>query len=141
MSTLILNKKARYNYEFNEFYNAGIVLLGSEVKGIRNGNASLTDAFCYITPTNEIFIKNFSITAGKNSFQHDPLSDKKLLLNKNEILKIKSKLQKNYTIIPLSIILSNGRIKVEIAIARGKKEFDKRNTIKQRDIERDLELI
>lgn len=121
-------------------YSVGIKLQGSEVKSIRHGKVSLQEAFCHVT-NNEVFIRNMNISqniySGKYS-NHDPIRERKLLLHRTEINKIsKSIKQKGLTLIPLSIIISNtGFIKLEIAIARGKKNHDKRESIKTRELER-----
>lgn len=136
--SLLTNRKAKFDYEFLDKYNAGIQLYGSEVKAIKNGRASLVDAFCYIS-NGELFIKNFNITSLSNFFEHDSNRDKKLLLKSKEIDKIKNSLDKHLTIVPVSIYLNErNKIKCEIAVARGKKNYDKRETIKKRDADREL---
>jgi SsrA-binding protein len=138
MSTLITNRKARFDYEFLEKYSAGIQLYGSEVKAIKDGRVSLADAFCYINK-DELYIKNFLITSDSLFFQHEPNRDKKLLLKKREITKIKNSLDKHLTIVPVSFYINDrNKIKCEIAVAKGKKNYDKRETIKKRDIEREI---
>ena len=135
----IKNKKASFEFEFLEEFVAGIVLFGSEVKSIRNGAASFTDAYCYIN-NNEIFLKSLHISEYKNASynQHEPKRDRKLLLTKREIKKLKEKTQeKGLTIVPTKLFVNDkGLIKVGIALARGKKLFDKRASIKRKDEER-----
>jgi len=133
MKTLIENRKARFDYEFLDKYNAGLQLLGSEVKAIRAGEASVVDAFCYFVK-DELFITNFLIRSNNKFFEHDPNRLKKLLLNKKELRKIQSKLEKHMTIVPVSIFLNDrGIIKCEIAVSRGKKNYDKKKTILERE--------
>lgn len=145
----IVNRKAKYNYEFIDTYIAGIVLEGLEIKAIRDGNANISEAFCYFVG-NELFLKNSSITYKTNSdivlrtgsaiVRKESTRDRKLLLNKNELLKIKNSIEtKGMTAIPYKMFINDrGFCKVEIAVAKGKKTYDKRETIKKRDIERDL---
>ena len=135
---LLTNRKAKFDYEFLDKYNAGIQLFGSEVKAIKEGRVSIVDAFCYIS-NGELFIKNLLVTSNSNFFQQDPNRDKKLLLKKREIEKIKNSIDKHLTIVPVYFYLNErNKIKCEIAIARGKKNYDKRETIKKRDIEREI---
>lgn len=144
MSKIITkNKRAYYEYEILDKYIAGIQLVGSEVKSIKNSNVSIIEAYCYITD-NEIFIKGMHVTEHKEGGQHNnhkPLRDRKLLLHKKEIIKLFEKTsQKGLTIVPLEIILTNtGFIKVEIGLCKGKKIFDKRVSLKEKDLKRDME--
>jgi SsrA-binding protein len=135
----IKNKKASFEFEFLEEFVAGIVLFGSEVKSIRNGAASFTDAYCYIS-NNEIFLKSLHISEYKNASynQHEPKRDRKLLLTKREIKKLKEKTQeKGLTIVPTKLFVNDrGLVKIGIALARGKKLFDKRESIKRKDEEK-----
>jgi len=136
----IENRKARFDYFIEETYEAGIVLKGTEVKSIREGKCNLKDSYA-IVKNNEIFLLNTHISAYEkgNIFNHEETRTRKLLLNKNEIYKINSKLNiESYTLIPLKLYFKYGRAKVLIGIAKGKKEFDKRETIKKRDIEREM---
>ena len=128
----ITNKKVRFEYEIIEKYTCGVVLMGVEVKSIRDGKVSIVDTFCYIKD-NEMFVKNINITTS------DDIRTIKLLLNKKEIRDISKSLDKGLTIVPYRLFTNDrGLIKVEIIIGRGKKLFDKRETIKKRDQERDL---
>lgn len=139
--TLATNKKARHDYFIEKTYEAGIALKGTEVKSIRAGKANLKESYCVIR-NNEAFVVGMHISPYKegNIFNVDPLRDRKLLLNKREILRISQEvMQKGMAVIPLSLYLKNGLIKMEIAIARGKKLYDKRESIKERDIKRHLE--
>lgn len=145
----IVNRKAKYNYEFIDTYIAGIVLEGLEIKAIRDGNVNISEAFCYFVG-NELFLKNSCITYKANSdiifrtgnsiVRKESTRDRKLLLNKNELLKIKNSIEtKGMTAIPYKMFINDrGFCKVEIAVAKGKKTYDKRETIKKRDIERDM---
>ncbi|MFY0606127.1 MAG: SsrA-binding protein SmpB [Cyclobacteriaceae bacterium] len=140
----IKNRKASYEYEFLDKYEAGLVLKGTEIKAIREGNASVQEAYCYLQ-NGEAFIKGMSISAYSNSSfgNHEMTRERKLLLRKSEIEKIKSKTEeKGLTIVPTKIYISKrGFAKLEIAVARGKKLFDKRNSIKQKDQDRELSRL
>ena len=140
----INNKKASFDYEFLEKIIAGIVLKGTEIKSIREGKASLVDSFCIIN-NNEVILKNsyikkFDIAAMNN---HEERRDRNLLLNKQEINRWKkSLLNPGITIIPIKMFINNkGLCKVEIALCKGKKEYDKRESIKERDNKKELEKI
>ncbi len=134
----IVNRKARFEYTFIDTYTAGICLIGSEVKSIKDGRASMVDTYC-IFNNDELWVKGLGITPGPGSFQHEALRDKKLLLRKKELKKLRSSLDKGLTIIPVKIFINEkNRLKIEIALARGKKLYDKRESIKERDIERDM---
>ena len=141
LSPSIKNKKAGYEYHFLDSYTAGIMLTGTEVKSVREGKASLSDAFCIIT-NEELWVKNMHISEFKQGSynNHDPKRLRKLLLNKKELRKIQSKLkEKGTTIIPVQLYFNErSYAKLEIALARGKKMFDKREDIKKRDVEREL---
>jgi len=143
----IINKKAGFNFKLILKYNAGIELTGTEVKSVRAGNVNINDAYCFFklnrhTATEELFIKGMNIgTFKQGSYaNHEPLRLRKILLKTAELRKLKSKSQeKGLTIIPVKIFESEtGYIKIEIAIAQGKKAFDKRESIKERDVERNL---
>lgn len=136
----ILNKKAYYEYNILKEYISGIVLCCSEVKSLSEGNANMGDSFCYVW-NNEIFIKNLFISKYDESsyLNHEERRDRKLLLNKKEIRDIiKSTQETGITTIPLEIFTMNGKFKVKIGVARGKKTYDKRETIKKRDVEREI---
>ena len=135
MKMKIENKKTRFEYNFLETYEAGIVLTGMEVKGIRQGNVNLTDTYCFFKE-NDLWVKNIFISLGND----DSKRERKLLLKKAELKKLKSKLINGLTIVPTKIYINDrGFVKVEIVLAQGKKTFDKRETIKSRDIERELQ--
>lgn len=133
----IENRKARFNYEFVEELVAGIVLKGSEIKSIREGNVSIGEAYCYIKD-GEIFIKNMNISVYEKSSDKDPLRDRKLLLNKKEIKKLKKRVEEEgMTIVPTLVFINENNIaKLKIALAKGKHTYDKKQTTKERDIDR-----
>ena len=134
----IRNKKAAYEYFFIDTYTAGIVLTGTEIKSIRMGKASLVDTFCYIN-NGEIWVKGMSVSPyfyGSYN-NHDVKRDRKLLLNKREIQKLQSATkQTGYTIV---FIDGNGRAKMDIALCKGKKDFDKRQTLKEKEDRREMD--
>lgn len=135
----IFNRKARYDYFIEDKYESGIVLKGTEVKSIRNNKANFQDSYIIIR-NNEVFIVNMHIASYEkgNIFNHDETRTRKLLLNKNEIIKLKSKVDiEGYTVIPLKLYFKKQNVKILIGVAKGKKEYDKRETIKKRDIERE----
>lgn len=135
------NKKARHDYYILETLEAGIVLKGTEIKSIRQHKVSLQDAYCTIKK-DELYVIGMYIAKYKqgNIFNHDERRTRKLLLHKQEIRRLKNKLKgESLTIIPTKIYISNGYCKLEIAIAKGKKQYDKRQTLKERDIKRQLE--
>lgn len=135
----ILNRKASHDYEFIDKYTAGIVLAGTEIKSLRLGKASLVDAFCFFR-NSELWIRNMSISEyfNRGYVNHDPMQERKLLLNRTELKKLERKVkEKGFTIVATRLFISErGLAKVNIAIGRGKKEYDKRETIKKRDTQR-----
>lgn len=137
----IINRKAKFDYEILESYEAGIVLKGTEIKSIRLGKANLKDSYCIIR-NNELLILNMHISAYDfgNIFNHEETRTRKLLLHKKDILKLRDKIEQNgLTIIPLKLYFKNRVAKLQIALAKGKHTFDKREAIKKRDQERDLQ--
>lgn len=140
--SIVKNKKAYYEYHILEEYDAGVVLIGSEVKSIREGNVTFSDSFIYLKD-GEVWLKNFKVGRYKQnhpSVKHDENRDKKLLLTKKEIIRISKKLQdKGTTCIPLSVFIKKNKIKINIGVAKGKKLWDKRQSIKERDVKRDLQ--
>lgn len=140
----IINRKAKFEYQFLQEFDAGIVLLGTEVKSLRAGEANMADAYCLFSD-GELIIKNLYIAEYKygNQNNHESRRDRKLLLTKPEIRKIEKKVsEKGFTIVPYKIYFSErGFAKVTIAVAQGKKHFDKRQTLKERDSQRDLDRI
>jgi SsrA-binding protein len=134
----IENRKSRFNYEFLETYTAGICLLGSEVKSIRDHRVSMVDSFCFFVG-NELWIKNLNITQSDQNSSHDPIRDRKILLKKRELKRLKNKLDEGLSIIPIRIFTSeNNKIKIEISLSKGKKLYDKRESIKNRDIDKEI---
>jgi len=136
----IVNKKAYYNYQVIEDFTSGLMLVGSEVKSIRENNFNFGDAFI-IFKDGELYVKNMSISKYKEATyqNHEEIRDRKILLNKKEILKISKLTQvKGITIIPLEMFTIRGRFKLKIGVCKGKKDYDKRNSIKEKDIEREL---
>lgn len=134
------NKKARFNYAVEDTYECGIVLEGTEVKSVKAGNISFPDAFAEVTG-NEVWVRNLHIAEYPFSsvFNHNPDRKKKLLLHKDEIKRIRRKVEeKGYTLIPLDFYLKDGRVKVTLGVCKGKKLFDKRADIKERDVKRDI---
>ena len=135
------NRKARHDYHIISSYEAGLVLKGSEVKSCRNGNANLKDSHARIKNC-EIYLVNTHISpyTYANQLNHDPLRARKLLLHKSEIKKLYGKLmERGFTLIPLKMYFKNGKVKVEMAVAKGKKTHDKREAIKQKDFAREAE--
>ncbi|MGP1586979.1 MAG: SsrA-binding protein SmpB [Treponemataceae bacterium] len=135
------NKKARFNYSIEDSFECGVELLGTEVKSVKDGKISFPDSFAEIQ-NGQVWLKNFHISEYIYSsiFNHEPDRPKKLLLHKEEIKRVQRKVdEKGYTLIPLSFYLKNGRLKVLLGICKGKKLFDKRETIKERDVKRDLQ--
>ena len=141
----ILNKKARFQYEILDKYTAGIVLSGTEIKSIRSGKASITESFCEFNDQTELFVVNMTIEEYiyGTYYNHKPKATRKLLLNKKELKKLLKEVQNTgLTIIPLRLFINEkGYAKLDIALAKGKKLFDKRETIKDRDNKRDLDRI
>ena len=134
----ILNRKAHYDYFIEDTYEAGIELQGTEIKSLRKGNANINDSYARIK-NGEVYLTNMYI--GKyeegNIFNHDERRDRKLLLHKKEILKIDNEVTtKRYTLIPLKIYFVRGKAKVELGVCQGKKLYDKRESIKEKDIKR-----
>jgi SsrA-binding protein len=140
----IKNKRAYFDYHIIDKYVAGIALLGTEIKAIREGKANLTDAFCMFI-NGSLYIRNLHISEYSLSsfYRHDIKRDRVLLLQKRELRKLKVKgEEKGYTIVPLRIFINErGFAKVEIALAQGKKEFDKRDSIKEREGKRELDRV
>lgn len=141
---IIKNKKASFEYSFLVSFTAGIMLTGTEVKAIREGKATLSESFC-ILANGDLWVKNMHISEYKQGSynNHEPKRLRKLLLNKNELTKIQSKLkEKGVTIIPIQLFFNErGLAKLEIALARGKKTFDKREDIKKKDQQREIARV
>ncbi|SHM43366.1 SsrA-binding protein [Cyclobacterium lianum] len=140
----IRNKKASFEFEFLDKYKAGIVLRGTEIKSIREGKVSLTEAYCYFRGE-ELFIKQMHIAPYSlaSHFNHDPVRERKLLLQKQELRKLQNKFsEKGLSIVPVRIFINDrGLAKMEVALAKGKKTHDKRQSIKEKDAKRDLQRM
>lgn len=139
--TEILNRKANFDYYVEDTYECGIVLKGTEIKSIRKGSTNLKDCYGRIK-NNEIFLVNMYIAIYEegNIFNHEERRERKLLLNKKEILKIEEKVnQQGYSLVPLKLYFKNGKVKILLGIAKGKKNYDKRQSLKEKDIKRDIE--
>jgi len=141
----IKNRKARFEYEILDKYTAGIVLVGTEIKAIREGQASIAESFCEFNERGELFVINMTVQEYSHAthFNHNPKSERKLLLNKTELKKLfKNVKTSGLTIIPLVLFTNDkGLAKITIALCRGKREFDKRDDIKDRDNKRDLSRL
>ncbi len=141
----IKNKKARYEYEILDTYVAGIVLSGTEIKSIRLGKASITESFCEFNERGELFVINMNVDEYSHGshFNHRPKAERKLLLNKNELRKLHKEVKTSgLTIVPLNLFINErGLAKLKIALAKGKKLYDKREALKERDTKRDLARI
>jgi len=141
----ILNKKATFEFEILQKYTAGIVLRGTEIKSIRFGKAQITESFCEFNDQDELFLINSYIEEYSfgTHYNHKAKGDRKLLLSKKELRTLKKGVEnKGFTIVPLRLFINEkGLAKIEIALARGKKLYDKRATIKDRDIKRDLDRL
>jgi SsrA-binding protein len=138
----IKNRRASFEYSFLDTFTAGLVLTGTEIKSIRQGKANLTDAYCVFFQS-ELFVRNMHISMYDEGthFNHEPLRDRKLLLSKRELGKLQKELKNvGLTIIPTRLFISDkGYAKLNIALAKGKKTFDKRDDIKEKDIKRDVD--
>ncbi len=133
------NRKASFNYFFIELIEAGIVLKGSEIKSVRNGKANIAEAYA-VEKNGEIFLINSHISSYKQASysNHNPIAERKLLLNKKEINKLIGKMQREgFALIPTKMYFKKGKAKVEIAVGKGKKQYDKRQTLKRKDWNRD----
>ena len=139
----IVNRKAKHDYNILDTYEAGIELKGTEIKSIRKGSANFNDSYGRIK-NNEVYLINMFISKYEegNIFNHDERRERKLLLNKREILKITEEVNlKRRTIVPIKLYLLRGKAKIEIAVCEGKKLFDKRESLKEKDIKRKMEII
>ena len=136
------NRKARHDYFVEEAHEAGIELRGTEVKSLRMGRCNLKDSFAQVDKNGELFVHGMHISPYEqgNIFNTDPLRPKKLLMHKSEIRRLQQQvMQKGLTLVPLSIYLKDGRMKLELGVCRGKKLFDKRDDMARRDAQRDIE--
>ena len=138
---IVQNRKARHDYFIEETHEAGVALKGTEVKSIRQGKCNLKDCHAAVVD-NELFVFGMHISPYEqgNRFNADPMRPKKLLMHRSEILKLQQAvMQKGLTLVPLSVYLKDGRMKVELAICRGKKLYDKRDDLKARDTRREID--
>ena len=136
----VSNRRARFEYEILDSYEAGIVLKGSEVKSLRAGKANLQDSYA-IVKDGEVWLLNMHISPYEqaNQFNHDPIRTRKLLLHRSEILKLKAKTnEQGLTLVPLKLYFKQGTAKIELGVAKGKKLHDKRESIKERDVQREM---
>ena len=139
LKIICLNRKASFNYFFEDIYEAGIMLKGSEIKSVRNGKVNIAESYA-IEKDGELYLINSHISSYKQAsiLNHNPLEERKLLLNKKEINKLIGKMQREgFTLIPTKMYFKKGKAKIELAIAKGKKQYDKRETKKSRDWSRD----
>ena len=137
----IKNKKATFDYFIEEEIECGIVLKGTEIKSIRNGKANIKDCYAIIK-NNEVFLLNMFINKYENGsiFNHDERRTRKLLLNKKEILKLRDKVEiSGYTLVPIKLYFKGNKAKILLGVAKGKKNYDKREAIKEKDVKRDIE--
>ena len=140
--TIATNRRARYDYFIEESYETGIVLAGTEVKSLRQGNCSIKEAWCDINPNMELYIKQMHIAPYEqgNIFNVDPLRPRKLLMHRREIIKLQQLISRQgYTLVPISVYLKNSLVKVQVGLARGKKDYDKRADIAERDAKRTID--
>lgn len=137
------NRRASFEYEFIETYTAGLVLVGTEIKSIRAGKVSLSDAYCYFDLSGQLYVRGLNIAQyfWGSWGQHEPRRDRKLLLNRRELRHLRTAIkEKGLTIVALRLFVGdNGYAKLDIALARGKKIYDKRQSIKEKDIRREME--
>ena len=135
------NRKARFNYELFDRVEAGIALKGTEVKSLRDGKLSLVESYCRIDDDEQVMLVNahIAVYGHGNVHNHEPTRPRKLLLHKREILRLRSRVrEKGLTLVPTRAYFARGKVKVEIALAKGKKQHDKRQVVKQRDMEREM---
>ncbi|MHC1716256.1 MAG: SsrA-binding protein SmpB [Acidaminococcaceae bacterium] len=136
------NRKARHDYSIHETFEAGIELVGTEVKALRAGKANLKDAYAQITKTAEVYVYNLHISPYEqgNQFNHEPLRPRRLLLHRAEIRRLIGKVkEKGYALIPLKLYFTHGLVKMELALATGKKLYDKRQTMAEKDAKREMD--
>ena len=136
------NRKARHDYAIHETFEAGIELVGTEVKALRAGKANLKDAYAQVTKTAEVYVYNLHISPYEqgNQFNHEPLRPRRLLLHRAEIRRLIGKVkEKGYALIPLKLYFTHGLVKMELALATGKKLYDKRQTMAEKDAKREMD--
>ena len=141
LKIIATNRKARYNFTLGDKYEAGVQLVGSEVKSLRNGQVDFKDSYA-VFKGDELYLQELHIAeyVFSNQFNHETIRSRKLLLHRHELRSIKGKMQqKGFTLVPTRIYFKKGKVKVEIALAKGKRRYDKREDIKKRDMKRDIE--
>lgn len=141
---IAVNKKARHSYTISDQYEAGLVLVGSEVKSIRNGGVNLKDSYARINDKGEVYVHQMHVSPYLYSYNdnHDPLRPRKLLLNKTEIRKIYNKInEKGFSLIPLSLYFKGNKIKITVGIGQGKNLYDKRQSLKDKDANREMHRV
>jgi SsrA-binding protein len=139
-SVNIINRKVSHEYFFVDTFVVGVKLMGSEVKSIRDGKVSLVDAYCYFNE-GELYVKGMNIPEYRQSYTHEPIRDRKLLMKKKELIKLQKELIKGLTIVPYKLFTNDrGLIKMEIVLAKGKKLYDKKESLKEKDIKREMML-
>jgi SsrA-binding protein len=137
-SVNIINRKVSHEYFFVDTFVVGVKLMGSEVKSIRDGKVSLVDAYCYFNE-GELYVKGMNIPEYRQSYTHEPIRDRKLLMKKKELVKLQKELIKGLTIVPYKLFTNDrGLLKMEIVLAKGKKLWDKRESLKEKDIKREM---
>ena len=139
LKIICLNRKASFNYFFEDIYEAGLILKGSEIKSVRNGKVNIAEAYA-IERDGELYLINSHISSYKQAslLNHNPIEERKLLLNKKEINKLIGKMQRDgFTLVPTKMYFKKGKAKIELAVAKGKKQYDKRATKKSRDWNRE----
>lgn len=136
------NRKARHDYHIHDSYEAGIALTGTEVKSLRAGKANLRDSYAYFDKKRELYLQNLHISPYEqgNIFNHDPLRPRKLLMHRHQLDKLVGKInEKGFTLVPLKLYFTQGKVKVDLALVTGKKQYDKRHDIAERDAKRELD--
>jgi SsrA-binding protein len=137
-SVNIINRKVSHEYFFVDTFVVGVKLMGSEVKSIRDGKVSLVDAYCHFNE-GELYVKGMNIPEYRQSYTHEPIRDRKLLMKKKELIKLQKELIKGLTIVPYKLFTNDrGLLKMEIVLAKGKKLYDKRESLKEKDIKREM---
>jgi SsrA-binding protein len=137
-SVNVINRKVSHEYFFVDTFVVGVKLMGSEVKSIRDGKVSLVDAYCYFNE-GELYVKGMNIPEYRQSYTHEPIRDRKLLMKKKELVKLQKELIKGLTIVPYKLFTNDrGLIKMEIVLAKGKKLYDKKESLKEKDIKREM---
>jgi SsrA-binding protein len=137
-SVNIVNRKVSHEYFFVDTFVVGVKLMGSEVKSIREGKVSLVDAYCYFNE-GELYVKGMNIPEYKQSYTHEPIRDRKLLMKKKELVKLQKELTKGLTLVPYKLFSNDrGLLKMEIVLAKGKKLYDKRESLKEKDVNREM---